>query len=442
MTLLQTPTTTPKTILPILQKTENRKEKRALIFWKQLFDNVDLWEKRYKRAVVDILKDQEKEVLSRHTNKAFEEWTPQSDPAKWVGVLAPLSEEVMKDQAKIALEFANDDQTQFEITQDTRNMLEDRITKFANDTDEETRRRLQESITEGVMNGENNAKLTERVRDVYRKAEGYRANRISRTETAFLSSEASLESYRQSPFVSGKEWLSEPDACEFCATFDGLTIGLEDSFSGLGDTVVGQAGGELTNSWIDVDAPPLHPNCRCALLPVSDRRVFENDEGANIFGGVEVSNAEANFLRENNVGYSERWKIDETLVGKYNRDKNTIFVYNKQALNLQHTIRHELAHAVDKLDKKRWLSKNEAFAAIQHDKVNVIVYRIASENGMKPEEVLDAIHDANKTGNSSFLDYLSQDTEVFADGYAQFRDNPTKFKRYAPELYKIYKDLL
>jgi hypothetical protein len=57
-----------------------------------------------------------------------------------------------------------------------------------------------------------------------------------------------LIGWQESGIVSGKQWLLSADACEDCAAYDGVVVDLDDDF-GEGD-------------------PPLHPNCRCDVLPV------------------------------------------------------------------------------------------------------------------------------------------------------------------------------
>jgi hypothetical protein len=71
-----------------------------------------------------------------------------------------------------------------------------------------------------------------------------------------------------------KQWVVNPDACAECADFDGLTVPLDDAFLGMGDshTYTDENGDEQTtvvNTYDTVEVPPLHPNCRCTIVPVS-----------------------------------------------------------------------------------------------------------------------------------------------------------------------------
>jgi len=62
--------------------------------------------------------------------------------------------------------------------------------------------------------------------------------------------------------------------CDFCSAFDGMEIPINDRFAAAGTRLEGetQVEGytELTGGHMDipfdVEHPPLHPNCRCALL--------------------------------------------------------------------------------------------------------------------------------------------------------------------------------
>ena len=71
---------------------------------------------------------------------------------------------------------------------------------------------------------------------------------VAITETRRAMSQASLDRYSSSG-LSEVEW-STSDPCDICAENDGEVVTIGDTFAS-GD-----------------DAPPAHPNCRCAVLPV------------------------------------------------------------------------------------------------------------------------------------------------------------------------------
>ncbi len=109
---------------------------------------------------------------------------------------------------------------------------------------------LKRTLAEGVAAGESIPKLAARITAEYKQCKGYKAVRIARTETISASNNGALEAYKQSGVVEKKEWLIAGDACDDCIPLDGEVVGLHESFS------------------VGVDAPPLHPNCRCTILPV------------------------------------------------------------------------------------------------------------------------------------------------------------------------------
>ena len=90
-----------------------------------------------------------------------------------------------------------------------------------------------------------------------------------RTETVRASNQASVASWKQSGVVKAKEWWTAQDerVSPFDRTLHGKTISLEKDFFKQGDTfeVDGQT---LKIDYTDIPAPPLHPNCRCTLLPI------------------------------------------------------------------------------------------------------------------------------------------------------------------------------
>lgn len=178
-----------------------------------------------------------------------------------------------KDQGGLALAFAGDD-SEFRMTASFEALLQESTKKMATNFNDETLQALNKTLAEGIQEGEALGDLKNRVADVYDGAEGYRSERVARTETLKASNNATEAAYKQTGYVTGKEWVVNPDACPECEPFDGKIIGLSETFVKQGESYsfTNDKGDEQskTNEYDDVDNPPLHPNCRCTIVPISD----------------------------------------------------------------------------------------------------------------------------------------------------------------------------
>ena len=137
--------------------------------------------------------------------------------------------------------------------------------------------RLQDMFGEGLSLGETTGELATRVQEWARgegddeRATRRRATMIARTEAARAAATAESDAWKSTGLVSGKRWLLAPDPCEFCEAvakkFGQQGVGLDDSFYAKGDTLTGADGGKMKLNYEEISAPPLHPNCRCAMQP-------------------------------------------------------------------------------------------------------------------------------------------------------------------------------
>lgn len=121
-------------------------------------------------------------------------------------------------------------------------------------------RMLKKYIDRKGWNEKSARKYAKTLADKYaQKLTDSRARTIARTEIANAATEGQYigwESGVQTGMIdaeSTKEWIAEPNACEYCAAIDGQTVRWDEEFPILGGKMM----------------PPAHPNCRCAtaLLP-------------------------------------------------------------------------------------------------------------------------------------------------------------------------------
>jgi len=155
-------------------------------------------------------------------------------------------------------------------------IVDQQITRLSKEVGRYTRIRLRNILSEGIESGETISQLTDRVQewagkrgDVARGTRA-RARMIARTETSRAVIEGQIESYEKSDVVSKKGWLLAPHSCEFCKAIvkKSKELGIRERFADKGSILKGVEGGTMKLDYENVEGPPLHPNCRCALIPV------------------------------------------------------------------------------------------------------------------------------------------------------------------------------
>jgi HK97 family phage portal protein len=126
------------------------------------------------------------------------------------------------------------------------------------------------AIAAGIDAGETGSQVRKRIEGVFGFADKNRATVIARTETIWALNAGAVEGYKQSGVVVGKEWSTAEDerVCQWCGPLDGKIIGLEGDYFKQGDEFIGREGGKLPFPIENIGHPPLHPQCRCTVVPV------------------------------------------------------------------------------------------------------------------------------------------------------------------------------
>lgn len=237
--------------------------------WKTFVAKTDTWEDIFKEKVVMLFNEQQSIVNVNVENKNVQGkkksvdeiarllFSLASENKKWMAVLEPVIRQIIKEQGRDVLDFlglnGDIDDTQERVL-DYINTTAGEFIKGINDV---TLKRLRETLSEGVKNGEGVDDLKSRVEEVFDASKGVRAEIIARTEVLRASNFATVESYKQSGVVKGKEWLTALDERvdeNICKPMDGQVVPLDKEFK--------------DGEGFPIDYPPAHPGCRCTTIPV------------------------------------------------------------------------------------------------------------------------------------------------------------------------------
>ena len=285
------------------------KKERGEIMRKNIFREQERWEQPFQEQVNKVFEYQKKQILDKvkSIDKNFEDWLFDrlESILLWKELILPIATEIIKSQSKYMFDFVDDDSVagELEITPSIKNSIEQRVERWSSDVDADTRELLNDTINQGVRAGESVSKLRSRIESVYDQATKTRSTRIARTETIFLSNMAQLEAMQFLPSVVGKQWMTNPDACEFCKPLEGVIMGLGTNFVNQGESVEGSDGGIMVADYEDVLHPPLHPNCRCTILPVNreemkDVRINKLEQMLNEYNDMDKRTKEARGMLE------------------------------------------------------------------------------------------------------------------------------------------------
>jgi SPP1 gp7 family putative phage head morphogenesis protein len=133
---------------------------------------------------------------------------------------------------------------------------------------------LRKDITESLSAGESKSDTIKRVRENFDTRA--KAERVVRTETIWAHNEGTVIAWKDSGVVTAVKWDTVPDdrRCPYCKSMHGKQKSLDGTWFDKGEslTVTGDAGNPITLKfgYESIVHPPLHPNCRCQLIPIID----------------------------------------------------------------------------------------------------------------------------------------------------------------------------
>lgn len=233
---------------------------------------VDHHEQIFNNAITQILSQVVEEGISNLDNKAARKSGKLVDKEKWVNEsinkLTPIMSQVLVQAGEHANRLINIDDPYIpkEIKAvDTKKFIREQITLFmssAIDTDIDT---MTDILASGLAEELGVAQIRRNIVERFVDFTPKQAERITRTEVIKTSNLGAQDAFEQSGQVEAKQWLATEDdrTDEACLELDGKIVGLEDNYFDKGDKFMG-----IDLDYADVEYPPLHPNCRCVILPV------------------------------------------------------------------------------------------------------------------------------------------------------------------------------
>lgn len=245
-------------------------------YWLKQINVVDNFEGRFKSQVVKYLEFVEKTVLENvdeevAARKGIRRATIQKQLYEEEQMIikaeldfTPLLMEEIAIAGNQAMKLIGVDDPYIPLS--IRDAVAANVRKFAKSMLHTDQEKLIDIIANGVKEGESVPTIRKKIQEAFVHIKKNQAELVTRTEVLKASNMAAVDAFEQSGVVEAKQWLTaEDDRVDsvLCAPMNGKTIGLRDKFFKKGEEFNG-----VTFSYESIKWPPLHPGCRCVLLPV------------------------------------------------------------------------------------------------------------------------------------------------------------------------------
>lgn len=305
-----------KALLPAGHKAIKSSEEHASRFSHLINRTARAWETRFQEQAVELLQGEKGALLERLERRkgvkaAQIDWTAlnvdieqvlRGREGNWREGFIPLFEGLISDQGDvITASFGIDFSLQNPAVQ---TFIRDYSFQFAEKVSSTAIDKIRGLTLTAQTEGWGILEFIDAVTGTYDEWALGRAEMIARSETIRSSNAGARDSY-QAAGVTKIEWFTAEDerVCPFCAAMHGRVIGIDDlfwkqgqemaidlpdeqaaadlvlEFTSVGPAAWGWSGlawrqekgiVSLSFSYGDVGYPPLHPLCRCTLLPVVD----------------------------------------------------------------------------------------------------------------------------------------------------------------------------
>ena len=253
--------------------TEEWAEKKRVKFVKRADSFEEIFSQRLKR----IFERQRKEVL-----KELNSWKNLTNYQKkdlavyfvdklkngllWLGLLKkPLKDyakneyvENLKDIWKNPKEF---------FTPEKDKELDDAIRTYilnlSDQVDKTTLEEISKIVSEGLTSWVGIDEIKNQINEKFNSYLANRVEKIVRTETTRIANQQSYQA-RKDTGITYKKWYTSKDerTCPYCSSLHNKIVEIDKDFASAGDVIGGKL--ILKN---DIGYPPLHPNCRCIIVP-------------------------------------------------------------------------------------------------------------------------------------------------------------------------------
>lgn len=170
---------------------------------------------------------------------------------------------------------------------------------------------------------------------------------------------------------------------------------------------------------------------------------------ANDTATLQLTDFEKDFIQSSDLRVATgrgSYRFDQNTLGVYVPSRHALYIRDVGSKGVKRVFYHELGHSIDhrKIKLGRLIDRPEFTKAYDADMVAVLSARL-QWGGMAKAQA-DA-YAAGKAYRSlrlprSYYRYATSKSEIFADAYAQYRENPAKFAKYAPRLNTYFKEVL
>ena len=237
---IETPPSAPP---PEEPKSKGFTEEQKEAYWRIYVQKTENQEVKFRQILKRLLGEQSKEVVSNYQNSGKAEFNLKASIAKFKKAFQPLIAWIYED----AFEDVINELKGVKQSPAALEWIEKRSLEMATSINSTTRDSLRIALREGLARGESIPQITDRIKGFFEETYKGRATRIARTEVIAASNEGAISGYEEMGIKKGEFYTAlDERVCEECMALHGNIYPM------------GEAHGLI----------PVHPSCRCVILPV------------------------------------------------------------------------------------------------------------------------------------------------------------------------------
>lgn len=226
--------------------------------------------KDQRDTLIDMLPEGKSARRIKQINPNDFQFDPQKEGEKYAKAVEDFVENIIKAQSVEAFNFLGVDNILDLDNPIVREYLESTTFRFGREVTKTTNKKVGKLLSNSIKKGESIQIIRKKLQRLFIQFSKARAERIARSEVIRATNFATEQSYIKSGVVSHKEWLTALDerVCQWCLPMNRRVIPLEHKYFDYNDSFQGTQGGILKFNYTSIQYPPLHPSCRCTLIPI------------------------------------------------------------------------------------------------------------------------------------------------------------------------------